>query len=310
MLCKSPITVRSSNHWFPCGQCMPCRLNRRRVWAHRLMLEAGCHSENAFITLTYDDSHLPENGSLEPYAASYVRKWFKNFRDLYRHETGRNLRFYLVGEYGDKSFRPHYHLIVFGYPPCANPYRKKWLRKRKKGCDCVPCARVSRSWARGFTDVAEVTLHSSQYVAGYVTKKMTKKDDTRLAGRYPEHSKMSTKPGIGASALPFIIDSLLDSETGELFLENGDVPATLPINGREFPLGRYLKNKLRLAVGVTDEKAKELFQAWQQELRTMYYDSEEFKASKSFKEFLVAQSATKVAKMERIHKQQQLRKIL
>ena len=43
----------------PCGQCYGCRLQYSREWANRCMLEASEYSSNFFLTLTYDDEHLP-----------------------------------------------------------------------------------------------------------------------------------------------------------------------------------------------------------------------------------------------------------
>lgn len=325
MLCKCPGQRGGILH--PCGQCMPCRIKDARVWAHRLMLEGDCHKDKCFITLTYDDEHLPSDGSLPN--KEFINDWFKMFREMYRQKTGKPLRFYYVAEYGDKSFRPHYHFIVFGYPSCLNEYRKKWLRKKKLGCDCDSCAFVQRLWARGFTDVGTVTLQSTRYVAGYVTKKMTKPDDPRLGGRMPEYRNMSRKPyGIGGSAVEYIADSLFDPDTGQVYLDDfGDVPTSLRCNGKELPLGRYIRRKLQDILGITDEVRQAKIQAWQEELQTMRdndplskpktldIDFKYFKYSYeipglTLKEFLMQKHASKIAKMERVHQQQQLRKSL
>ena len=44
---------------FGCGQCLPCRVNKRRLWTNRIMLESMCHDDNAFVTLTYNDDNIP-----------------------------------------------------------------------------------------------------------------------------------------------------------------------------------------------------------------------------------------------------------
>ena len=106
MVCKKPFT--RGVEAYGCGQCLPCRVNRRRIWTHRVLLEAIKSSESSFITLTYDDENLPENGSLCP---SHVRDWLKRIR---KKVEPRKLRYFLVGEYGDETKRPHYHVALFG----------------------------------------------------------------------------------------------------------------------------------------------------------------------------------------------------
>lgn len=49
----------------PCGCCVGCRLERSRQWAMRCMDEASLYDSNSFITLTFNDEHLPSNRSLD-----------------------------------------------------------------------------------------------------------------------------------------------------------------------------------------------------------------------------------------------------
>lgn len=48
----------------PCGQCIGCRLERSRQWAMRCVHEASLHLDNCFITLTYNDQHIPSDAGL------------------------------------------------------------------------------------------------------------------------------------------------------------------------------------------------------------------------------------------------------
>ena len=62
-----------------CGSCIGCRLERSRQWAVRIMHEAQMHDSNSFLTLTYNDEHLPANGSLK---LSDFQQFCRNLRKL------------------------------------------------------------------------------------------------------------------------------------------------------------------------------------------------------------------------------------
>lgn len=223
MLCKKPFVKGITP--FPCGQCMPCRLNRRRLWTHRLLLEQRCHEFSSFVTLTYDDKHIPLDGSLDP---SHTEKWLKRLRKALG--PTRPLRYYLVGEYGDETFRPHYHPALFGVSSLESDL-------------------VAETWGMGGVFVGDLTQQSAAYVAGYCTKKMTSHADPRLNGRHPEFARMSRRPGIGALAVPVLADTLNDKHGAALIAETGDVPESLNHGRSSFPLGRYLRRKLREELG-------------------------------------------------------------
>ena len=91
----------------PCGVCLSCRLNRARDWANRCVLEASLRSENAFVTLTYDDSHLPSS-----LVKAHLQAFIKKLRN-----DGHSIRYFGCGERGSLNGRPHYHVILFGYWP-------------------------------------------------------------------------------------------------------------------------------------------------------------------------------------------------
>ena len=94
----------------PCGQCYACRIAKSREWAARCVLEAKMHDDNCFITLTYDDNHVPSDMSL-------VKMDFTNFIKRLRKNTGEKIRYYACGEYGELYQRPHFHACLFGYKP-------------------------------------------------------------------------------------------------------------------------------------------------------------------------------------------------
>lgn len=220
MNCKKPF--RQGSLAFGCGQCLPCRINRRRLWTHRMMLESLKHEKSSFVTLTYDEKNLPKGGNLVP---KDTQDWLKRLRK----EVGQ-CRYYLVGEYGDQSWRPHYHVALYGV-----------------GIEDEDTVRDT--WGMGHTMVGDLTQQSAQYIAGYVTKKMTSKNDSRLNGLHPEFARMSLRPGIGAVALDEVVNAMTRSQGAELLLKQGDVPQELLHGKQKQPLGRYLRRKLRERYG-------------------------------------------------------------
>lgn len=230
---------------------MPCRFNRRRTWTHRLMLETLEHEgQCCFVTLTY-----APNGEGGPFhlAPKDTQRWLKRFRKAHYIRHGARVRYYLVGEYGDVTQRPHYHAALFGVAPCTGGPVISGV------CRCVTCSDVRETWGFGHIHVAELNIKTAQYLCGYVTKKMTHRDDPRLYGREPEFARMSNggrtrTGGIGAA--------VMWNAASELMLYNlekhlVDVPHALDWSGKSMPLGRYLRSKLRTYVG-RNEKAPAL----------------------------------------------------
>lgn len=171
----------------PCSQCKGCRLEKSRQWAVRIMHEAQMHEQNSFVTLTYDDEHLPDNDSLD------VRHW-QSFAKRLRHAAGK-FRFYNCGEYGDETNRPHYHAILFGLA---------FLEDRKliagHSDTLFQSALLTKTWGKGHCSIGSVTTQSASYVARYAMKKRTGKlADKHYYGRKPEFSTMSRNPGIGST---------------------------------------------------------------------------------------------------------------
>lgn len=232
MICKKP--------WngYPCGQCMPCRINKRRLWTHRLILEGHKHAEKCVVTLTYSEAFGPLSNSLRP---RQVQRWLKRLRERAQQQ----LRFFLCGEYGDENGRPHYHLVLYGLGlplEHVNDYR----------CKCSTCSLVRDTWGLGFVYVDHLTWESAAYVCGYVTKKMTSSQDPRLGNRHPEFVRMSLRPGIGASAMQDVANSLNDAPGARAVSALGDVPLILQHGPKKFPLGRYLRRRLRHEMGAED----------------------------------------------------------
>lgn len=243
---------------FPCGRCMPCLFNRRRTWAHRIMLEAALREDNSFVTLTYDDEHLVRE-TLEP---NHVKDWLKRLRSRI---SPLRVRYYLVGEYGDETGRPHYHAALFGFPTCR--FEKTQYRNGLLRC-CTQCELVRDTWGFGNVFLGTLEINSAQYVAGYVTKKMTRFDDPRLkVGQHPEFARMSLRPGIGGDFMHEVASTHMQFNLDK---SQADVPSALRHGKRVLPLGRYLRKRLRKFVGKNEKISQEAFDQVQADMRSLY----------------------------------------
>lgn len=286
MLCRNPTTMAGGV--FPCGQCMPCRVNKRRIWSHRIMLEAMQHSDNAFVTLTYDPEKLPvTKDQLPTLVPKDLQDWLKRFRKAIEPQR---IRYFAVGEYGDETHRPHYHLAVFGYPTCR--FGNSIYSKRRLNC-CPQCDAIRDTWGKGQVMLGTLEDNSAQYIAGYVTKKMTSKDDFRLNGRFPEFARMSLRPGIGADAMHEIASALMQFNLEET---QADVPSALRHGKRLLPLGRYLKQRLRLYCGKDIKTPEAVIAQMAEDLRPLREAA--FDASQPLSEAIARAADGKVARME------------
>lgn len=172
----------------PCGQCIGCRLERSRQWAIRCVHEASLHDENCFLTLTYDDEHLPSDGSID---VVHYQKFMKRLRKKY---PSRKIRFFHCGEYGEKGNRPHYHAILFNFD-----FPDKELFKMAGDNRLYTSRILENLWGMGHCIIGDVTFQSAAYVARYITKKVTGSDaESHYQGRKPEYITMSRRPGIGS----------------------------------------------------------------------------------------------------------------
>ena len=193
---KYPIVFDVRKGWIdrrvdvPCGQCIGCRLEHSRQWAVRCVHEASLYDDNCFITLTYDDDHLPENGSL-------VKADYQKFMKRLRKRFGSGVRYFHCGEYGEKNGRPHHHACLFNFrfPDCER------LDLAGRLADLPPLyisQSLSELWPFGLHTIGDVTFDSAAYVARYVTKKITgDRAASHYGDRVPEYTTMSRRPGIG-----------------------------------------------------------------------------------------------------------------
>lgn len=259
MLCKNPYVKEGKA--FGCGQCLPCRHNKARIWTHRIMLEAYQHKENCFLTLTYaDDNQI----NLEPaHATNFIKR-------LRGYISPGKIRYYLVGEYGSKTQRPHYHLALFGFPTCPRGQTRQPRKEQPMSC-CENCNTMFMLWTHGRVDLARLEPASARYIAGYVVKKMTRHDHPDLEGRYPEFARMSLRPGIGHGAVSEIASTLMLNN-----YDKPDVPKVLMHGRAKMPLGRYLTRELRKQMGMSPDAPPETIKEMEETLQPLRTLSESY----------------------------------
>lgn len=146
----------------PCGVCIGCRMETARQWTVRIMHEGEMHCRNCVLTLTYDDFHLPEGGTL-------VKRDLQLFMKRLRKKYGAGIKFFACGEYGKDFARPHYHVVVFGMD---FPDRTLWKAHVKAEKCIYRSASLEALWTFGFSSVGILNESSAAYVARYVTKKV------------------------------------------------------------------------------------------------------------------------------------------
>lgn len=221
------------------------------------MLEQRIHDGAHFITLTYDDLHLPSDGSVRP-------RELQLFLKRLREKTDERIRYYAVGEYGDISSRPHYHLALFGLAKLPHINAVDAHMFGLPPCECVLC----KAWTKGSVDRGDLTAQSAAYIVSYVAKGLTKEDHPELGNRYREFARMSRKPGIGADAMPVIAKALGDGRAEDYREGSSRVPHQYRSEGRLWPLGRYLSRKLREEMGVPDAAHRIHVDGYQKELQS------------------------------------------
>lgn len=236
----------------PCGQCIGCRIRQREDWTTRIELEARDYPKEQvwFITLTYDDDHVPgmivKTGeimrkvqytwkpeekrpeSVQILLYEDIQKFLKRLRKAYKGK----LRYFVAGEYGEQTGRPHYHMILYGWEPTDlenlykihhnGYYNSKWM---------------AELWGMGQIQIAQAVPETYRYVAGYVTKKMYEIDGKKAnayyeLGQTKPFACMSLKPGLG--------DHYYQEHKAEIWRQ-GYIQCT---NGKQAQIPRYYEKQM------------------------------------------------------------------
>lgn len=272
----------------PCGQCIGCRLKYSRMWADRCLAEATLHEQSYFVTLTYDNDHLPynidkETGEISKYptlSKRDVQLFMKRLRKDYKYEN--KIRFFLAGEYGSQTARPHYHLIIFGLR-----LDDTILYKRTSlGFNLYNSEFINSIWGKGHVVIAEVTWETCAYTARYIMKKQTgtSSEKYKTLNIIPEFTLMSRKPGI---AKEFYEQNKLD------FLRYGGTDISTPKGGRKIHNTKYFDKFLELEYPEEKEQKKILVKEQMEVIK----QSKMEKTSLSYLEMLEVQEEVKKKRM-------------
>lgn len=219
--CANSIKLKDLEFRVPCGKCLPCQKKRRSEWSLRLEHEYMFSDSAFFITLTYDEYNVPRTKEgyltlhkkhLQNYIkrlrndhVKYVAKEMKVPKSHVKN-ISKPIRYYAVGEYGSKTRRPHYHVLLFNYD-IANlaPLTNQWKN-------------TDTGYRHGHVDVGTVTSASINYVTKYMFKPFGKKDK-----RTRPFSLMSKKPIIGHAYLENYGTHHIQNEDLEVRDKNGHV---------------------------------------------------------------------------------------
>ena len=219
--CKKPYYVRFKEPreykgqliWgcqVPCGKCELCMKRRQREWFIRNYFEFKNSETAYFITLTYDEEHLP-NG--------VVKKDCQDFLKRLRKPLGKHrISYFLVSEYGDQFHRPHYHMLLYNYP-------LKNIENVKKS--------IEEAWQNGLASVGSVTSASINYCTKYCLKAENKNEGASLLP--PVFMLCSRRPALGSSFVQ-------DERNKKYYAVSKSTYRT--IDGCKYPLPGYYKHKL------------------------------------------------------------------
>lgn len=220
----------------PCGKCLGCKLDYARIWAERCTLEASQYTDNMFLTLTYDDDHVPDICS---------KKDFQLFiKRLRNHFNDRNIRFFGCCERGSGTNRPHMHIIIFNA-------KFNDLKQLKRSGDhwLYTSSTLEKLWPYGFSTIGDADYNSINYTARYVLKKVN-------CNKSDEFLLMSRRPGIGYDYLMKNIDKIKDNEL--IYFPFNDTK-------KQTHLSRYYKELIKIDdPNFFEDKKKEMLEAIKQ----------------------------------------------
>lgn len=236
----------------PCRVCLGCKASEARDWSIRCYHEAQFHTRlwrdpvtrtdtvipnSVMLTLTYDDEHLPEDRTLRH---SDVQKFFKDVRN--RRGSG-SVRYFMCGEYGGVTHRPHYHILLFG-----EDFSDRYQEVTSDGQRLSQSYELDEIWFRGRATIDDLNFQTARYVAGYVNKPahtqgnftgplaeslVVATGEVRVEAIAPEYRTMSKRPGLGLAWIERNYERVYPADH-------------VVINGHEYPPPGYYDRWLKV----------------------------------------------------------------
>lgn len=200
MKCYTPIWLDKQKTYVPCGRCYACQMNHRAEWDLRLRLQNLDSVDSAFVTLTYSDQLVDKIALNKKHIQNYFQSIRHSFRDL-------KLKYYAIGEYGEKKGRPHYHALIF----CSTEFDVNHFHL---------------FWPYGIVEVDPVTDADIHYVTKWhVTPKLPIKNMA-----FELHGFTLQSKGLGSRLLK------------TLTIDN--IQPYYRFDGNNYPMPRYYRKKL------------------------------------------------------------------
>ncbi len=139
----------------PCGHCKECKKQKKINMYYRIKKEIELNKDNIFITLTYDNENKKDLN----------KKDIQNFLKRLRKKVN-NIKYYCVGELGETTKRPHYHMIIFNYLPTD----LKETNKTKSGYKQYTSDLINKTWGMGLTRISIMQKGLINYILKYIQK--------------------------------------------------------------------------------------------------------------------------------------------
>lgn len=211
----------------PCGKCYNCRRRLASSWSLRVVQENKVSTDALFLTLTYNDEHIPySKKGFQTLKKQDVKDFMKRLR-RYHPSDHKTLRYFTVGEYGGITKRPHYHILLFN----------------------AQIELIKKAWSLDGKEIGNIFygLDVGEAAAGYCVKYISKicyiGKNQDIDDRQPNFRLMSKGLGKNYTDNPKIV---------QWHKNNPEQRTYVPLlDGKKAPMPRYYKQK------IFDESEKE-----------------------------------------------------